>query len=371
MKVCVDIQAAIAQRAGVGRYAQELVQHLPAHAGEDALRLFYFDFQRKGMPFNVPEADCRAVRWIPGRIAQGAWKTLNWPPYSWFSGSADVYHFPNFIRPPLHRGRSVVTVHDVSFLRHPETTEAGNLRYLNARIRQTVQQADAIITDSAFSAGEIEDLLGVSSDRLFPIHLGLPDHTFSPSPAECAQTLLELGLDKPFLLSVGTLEPRKNFSFLIDVFEQLGDLDLDLVIAGMQGWKCEPILDQIRNSPRADHIRYLDYVDDRRLAALYGGAELFVFTSIYEGFGFTPLEAMVAGTPVISSPAGSLGEVLDGAAVLVEGYEAEHWAAQVRDLIGDSSAREDLVERGRAHINRYTWDRTARETWQVYREVAR
>ena len=132
MRVTLDIQAAIAQRAGVGRYTKSLVEHLGPFAGSDELRLFYFDFQRKGVPFPVPGASQHAVRWCPGQFVQKAWKTLNWPPYNWFAGAADVYHFPNFIRPPLKRGKSVVTIHDIAFIRYPQTLEPRNLAYLTA-----------------------------------------------------------------------------------------------------------------------------------------------------------------------------------------------------------------------------------------------
>ena len=121
MKVCVDIQAAIAQRAGVGRYTKSLVEFLGRYAAGDQLQLFYFDFKRKGVPFPVNGVEQRAVRCIPGRFIQGAWKTISWPPFDWFAGPADVYHFPNFIRPPLSRGKSVVTIHDLAIYACPET----------------------------------------------------------------------------------------------------------------------------------------------------------------------------------------------------------------------------------------------------------
>ena len=172
MIVCMDIQAGVGQRAGVGRYTQSLVEHLGPQAGADELRLFYFDFQRRGTPWGTPGARQRAVRWVPGRVVQKAWKTIRWPPFNWFAGAADVYHFPNFIVPPLTRGRAVVTIHDVSFLRFPEAAEEKNRRYLTAQIRDTVARADAIITDSAFSGREIQDLLGVSHARLLEQRLG-------------------------------------------------------------------------------------------------------------------------------------------------------------------------------------------------------
>ena len=127
MRVSIDIQAAIAQRAGVGRYVKSLVEHLGRYKGSDEFRLFYFDFKRKGIPFRTPGAEPYAVRWCPGHIVQKVWKTIHGPPFDWFAGTSDVYHFPNFIRPPLTKGKSVVTIHDIAFLRYPRAVEPRNL----------------------------------------------------------------------------------------------------------------------------------------------------------------------------------------------------------------------------------------------------
>lgn len=369
MKVCVDIQAAVAQRAGVGRYTQSLVEYLGKFVGDNELMLFYFDFKRKGSSPNVPSAYARAVHWCPGRVIQKCWKTIGWPPYDWFAGKADLYHFPNFIRPPLTRGRSIVTIHDVSFLRHPEAAEDRNRRFLTAQISKTVRDVDAIITDTEFSKREICDLLNVSSEKVYSIHLGLSP-ALSPQSGETIKSMrAQLGLPNPYLLMVGTLEPRKNIPFLIDVYEKLAPVGVDLVIAGMRGWKYEPILERMQRSVCAQSIRYLEYVDDNWLPALYSGAELFVFPSLYEGFGFPPLESMACGTPVVASTAGALLEVLDDAAILVDGWDAEQWAGVIKGLLRDARMRAALREKGLVRAKSFNWEETARQTWDVYKRV--
>ena len=369
--VCMDIQAGVAQRAGVGRYVQKLVEHLGKFAAlNDALRLFFFDFQRQGQPLPAAGAELRPCRWLPGRYVQAAWKRLNFPPFDWLAGAADVYHFPNFIIPPLTRGKAVVTIHDVSFLRFPAAAEKRNLAYLTAKIRDTVARADAIITDSVFSGHEIQELLGVPAEKIHPILLGLPSDFCRPATDVMAAARKQLRLERPYLLSVGTLEPRKNYPLLIEAFERLRGFDGDLVIAGMRGWKYEPILERMRDSPKAARIRYLEYVPDEELAALYAAAELFVLPSLYEGFGFTPLEAMACGTPALIAANGSLPEVCGGGAELVTELDAECWAERMDALLGDSSARMALVQRGAAHVHQFRWEDTGRQTWAVYRQVA-
>lgn len=369
MHVCLDIQSAIAQRAGVGRYTRSLVEHLGADAAHDAVRLFYFDFQRRGAPFPAPGMEQRAVRWCPGRLVQGAWKRLRWPPFDWFAGRADVYHFPNFIVPPLTAGRSVVTIHDVSFLRYPQFAEARNLAYLTARMADTVRRADAIITVSRFCAAEIIALLRAPPAKVFPIHSGLPAELAPPPPEAVARLRARRALQRPYLLTVGTLEPRKNLEFLVAAFEHMTAFDGELVIAGMRGWKYETILRRIAASPRAAAIRLLDYVPDADLPALYGGAEAFLFPSLYEGFGFPPLEAMACGTPVVASTGGALAEVLAGGGQLLAEFDPERWAAVTLAVVNDRALRQTWIDKGRRHAAQYRWQETARQTWRVYRQV--
>ncbi|MBA4386405.1 MAG: hypothetical protein C0404_00385 [Verrucomicrobia bacterium] len=370
MRVCIDIQSAVTQRAGVGRYTRELVKYLGPMADADAVSLFYFDFLRRGKPFDAPATTMRSVRWCPGRMAQHMWKSFNWPPFDVFAGPAELYHFPNFVLPPLAKGKSVVTIHDMSFIRYPEYAEEANQKYLAARIKDTAARADAIITISRFSADEIQTFLRVDSARLFPTHLGI-SHAFKAPPPEAVDNLRKrYQLDRPYILTVGTLEPRKNLQFLVDVFDKLDHFDGYLVLAGMPGWKYEPIFERIRLSHRAGNIKWLKYVPDSDLPALYAGAQLFMLTSLYEGFGFPPLESMACGTPVVCSAGGSLSEVVENAAVLVDSFESDRWAELTMKAITDTDFRRTLVSRGIEQSGKYTWEATARKTWEVYRKVA-
>ncbi len=370
MNVCMDIQPAIAQRAGVGRYVKLLAQNLGAlTAGSNTLTLCYFDFTRKASVPAVPNAQYKAIRSCPGRLAQLAWKTIQWPPFNMFSGDADVFHFPNFILPPLSSGKSIATIHDMSFMRFPQFAEQRNCKYLSARILDTVRRASAIITDSGFSAMEIHELLNVPANRIFPIHLGI-DSEFRPqSETQIQSSLAELNITRPYILTLSTIEPRKNIPFLIQIFERLTDFPGDLVISGMPGWQYKPIMDKIKSSPRAANIHYLNYVPDHHLPALYAGAELFLFTSFYEGFGLPPLEAMACNTPVISSATGSLPETLGSAATLLDTFDLDLWVETVRKTLFNSDQRRQMSIQGRKQAAKYSWTETARKTWDVYKKV--
>jgi glycosyltransferase involved in cell wall biosynthesis len=375
MRVCLDIQSAVGRGTGVGRYTRELARGLAAvRDPADRLAMFCFDFHRRGLSWTAPGAELRACRWLPGRFVQKAWKSIGAPPFDLFSGPADVFHFPNFILPPLRRGKSVVTIHDVAFLRMPETIEEKNLAYLTTHIRRTVDRADAILAVSEFTRREIIELLNVPPEKVFAIHSGIEQPSTknqepstkhqepnSSSPALHHSTT-------PFLLSLGTLEPRKNYAFLVDVFERM-KFDGELVIAGGRGWKFEPVLERIARSPKRDRIRLPDYLPDADLERLYRDCALFVLPSRYEGFGFPPLEAMVRGAPVVSAATGSLPEVLGDAAELIAGFDADEWAARLDALVADDTRRRDLAARGSVHAARFTWTETARKTWDLYRHL--
>ncbi len=373
VKVCLDIQPAIAQRAGVGRYTRELAKKLLCLRGDDDISFFCFDFSNMAWRADIPEIlqQVRRFSLVPGRIMQASWRVLKWPPFNQLAGYADVYHFPNFTIPPLRRGRAVVTIHDASFMRHPECAEKANLSHLSKHIRSTVRRADAIITDSTFSADEIVSLLGADPARTHAIPLGV-DKAFAPLPSDQTRPVLErLGITRPYLLTVGTIEPRKNIPFLISLFEALSDFDGMLVLAGMPGWNFDPILTRIRQSRRRDSILWLKYVADEDLPSLYSSAIIFLTASLYEGFGLPPLEAMACGTPVVSSSGGALREIAGPAAVIIENYDVDAWIVAIRTLLYDTSRRRVAIEKGLEYSRKFTWAETARLTWQVYRNLAR
>jgi hypothetical protein len=237
MKVCLDIQAALGQRAGVGRYVRELLWNLGAEAGADELSAFYFDFKRTGLDAAPPGVALRTCRWMPGRVAQAAWKRLGFPPYDWFAGRADLYHFPEF-HPSAAVAREEIRGDDPRRVVPADAGDDGGEepRVASAEIHRTAERADAILTDSHFSAREICELLKVPRKKCSRCGWGCRNSVRRPRGSGGAGAAA-LGLEKPYLLMVGTIEPRKNIPFLVKVYEALKDFDGDLVLAGGLGWK--------------------------------------------------------------------------------------------------------------------------------------
>lgn len=371
MKVCMHIQAAIDQRAGVGRYIHTLVPELAALRGDDILSGFYFDFRRRGSPFPHGMLEEHAFTLLPGALIQQSWKRLGAPAYTRFAPAADVHHFPNFIIPPLPPGpKAVVNIHDCCFIKCPETMEPKNRSYLRKRMSATLRRADKILTISHTMATELREAFDLPADKVRATLLGPPPSLNDLPEDQVDARIKALGIAGPFLLHVGTLEPRKNHQFLFKVFEALKYFDGQLLLCGMKGWQVEPILAALQANGKAERIRHLDYVQDDDLVALYRRAEALIFPSLYEGFGLPPVEAMRQGCPVISSDGGSLAEVVgDGGIVLPLG-DPEQWREAIENVLSSPDRRARLINAGHKKASQFSWRKCAEETWEVYRELA-
>jgi alpha-1,3-rhamnosyl/mannosyltransferase len=292
------------------------------------------------------------------------------PPYTSFMPPADVHHFPNFIIPPLPAGpKAVVNIHDCCFLKCPETMEPKNRSYLRSRMKATVKRADRILTISETMRRELVEAFDLPEERVTATLLGTPPVMADLPEGGESVRLRALGVDGPFLLHVGTLEPRKNHAFLFQVMERLKWFDGKLVLCGMKGWQVEPILEAMAASSCADRIVHLDYVPDEDLVALYRRAEALIFPSLYEGFGLPPVEAMRQGCPVVCSDGGSLPEVVGRAGIVLPLGDPDHWADEIEQLLGNPDLRARILNAGHARAASFSWRRCAEQTWQVYREV--
>lgn len=371
IKVNIDVQSVVGNITGVGKYTKHLVETMDQMSGETNdmdLSMFYFDFKRKGVKIQSEHLRRHAVQWAPGCLFSQSWKYLNFPPYNWLAGSADLYHFPNFIVRPVQKGKCVATIHDLAFIRYPETLESGNLKFLNRSIYETIRRADGIIAVSDYIAGELQQLLNVDPRLIHVIHEGLPPLTQQETTWNTQELRKKFDLPERFLLTVGTIEPRKNHPFLIDIMELLPD-DIHLVIVGGLGWKYEPFLKKLHQSPAAKRIHMPGYITDEALQALYHTADLFVYPTIYEGFGFPPLEAMQRGLPVVSAQVGPLPEVLGDAAAWINGFDAREWKEHITHLLNDHAKRTLMQELGHEQVKQYTWEKTVQQTLHVYRKL--
>jgi glycosyltransferase involved in cell wall biosynthesis len=287
----------------------------------------------------------------------------------------DVLHSPSFILPLAGFGcKQVLTVHDLTAFSNPEwhIPLRGSLPY-RAVVTFSIRRADAVLVPSLHVKETVLELIrGIRPEKVQVVPWGIGPRFREYNKDEILNAVKELDLPEKYILSVGTVEPRKNLSSLIRAYDSLmdhSDRDEHLVFAGSAGWGIEEFLEIISTSRHADKIRYLGYVPGRILPLLYAGARLFVYPSFKEGFGFPPLEAMSTGTPTIASDSSSMSENLASAARLVPPGDVEALAQSMREILSDDALRADLARRGLERAKGFTWKRTAESTKDAYRAV--
>ncbi|MDN3988213.1 glycosyltransferase family 1 protein [Zwartia sp. IMCC34845] len=288
-------------------------------------------------------------------------------------GRYDVYHEPNYL-PLRFSGPTVITVHDLSWIRYPETHPAERVLMMNRYFDKALRQASALITDAEFVRQEIIDTFGVSPEKITAIPLGV-ESIFRPrAESETQDTLRTHGLvHKSYFLTVGTLEPRKNLSLAIRAYGALPDSirkRFPLVVIGMTGWHSTEIERLIAPLQRAGYIRQLGYVTRDDLATIMAGATTLIYPSIYEGFGLPPLEAMASGTPVICSNVSTLPEVVGDTGILIDPNDSEKLRIQLEAITSDQHLCHDLAVRARKRSLSFTWAHCAQQTLNVYKSVA-
>jgi len=284
----------------------------------------------------------------------------------------DLYHEPSFL-PFQFDGPTVITVHDLSPLRYPETHPPARVREVMERLPRAVQGASAIIVDSDFIRTELLQSVTVDPARVTSIHLGVAPEYRPRSAKEIAPALAHYGLShRAYILAVGTLEPRKNVIQAINAHSGLPEKirkRAPLVIAGMKGWLTQELDARIRVAEERGEVRWLGYVPMEDLPPLYSGARLFVYPSIYEGFGLPVLEAMASGIAVITSNRASLPEVAGEAAIMVDPDDREALREAMLRMLEDEQEAKHCSELGLAQAARFTWRACAEKTLAVYRKA--
>jgi len=374
VRIVIDYTPAVFQGAGIGRHTRGLVQALAPLAGGHDVSLLVFGRPPAGK-ISAPAGFSLRVVPIPNRWLTIGWHRLGAPfPVDWLSGSMDLYHASDFVLPPVRRARTLLTVHDVSFLTTPQCAEASLRNFLSGVVPQSVTRADHVLADSESTRRDLIQLLGVPGDKVTVVYPGVePSFCRKDDPVELQRLRVRYGIgDGPFILGVGTLEPRKNWPALIRAWAHLrreNRLPHRLVIAGGTGWLTEGIFEAAEASGLRSEIIFTGFVADADLAALYSTADVFVLPSLYEGFGIPVLEAMACGTPVVCADNSSLPEATGDAALLVDATDEAGIAAAIQGLLENEALRMQLQQRGFEQAQRFTWDAAARTLLNTYERV--
>lgn len=359
-------------KTGVGHYTLELGRGLAEISGGDAFefvapsRILLRDAdERKSLPANL------SVTFRKPNSLRKHWWTIGLPLYIRQS-SFDLFHGTNYNVPLWEACPTVLTIHDLSLFLYPETHEKSRVITGLRRIPVMARVATKIITPSEAVRAEVVEHLGVSSEKV----IAIPEAArvgFRPAPGEASrEARTRFGIEEDFLLYVGTLEPRKNLMLLIRAFEEVlraTKLKPQLVIVGKKGWLVDELFAYVECAGLGDRLLFTNYVSDEDLRALYSSCRMFIYPSIYEGFGLPPLEAMACGAPVITTRIASIMETVGNAARLVATDDVNALARNITELLTDAGARSTLSAAGLERAALFSWAKTARMTMKVYEET--
>lgn len=363
MKIAIDGRALTVIRTGGGYYTYHLLRKL-----KDSDNQFLI-CAHKPLMFGVSSGniDVRIDRFPLGVL----WQHIGLP-HTLKKEAVDLLHSPLFTLPLYLPCPAIITILDLTPILFPELHHWKVRLSLRYTMQSSAQRAKKIIAISRSTCRDIVENLNVSEDRIVVIYPGV-DTSFHPRDSEVQEKIRQkYTKGGKFILNVGTLEPRKNLSFLIDVYNTLMKKfrePLHLVLAGGKGWNYKHIFGKVSELGIEDKVLFTGYVPQDELSHLYNAAEVFVFPSLYEGFGLPLVEAMASGVPVVASSTSSIPEVVGIAGGIIDGWDVEEWADCIYGVLVDGKKREDMKNRGIEQAKKFSWERCAKETLKLYKEV--
>jgi glycosyltransferase involved in cell wall biosynthesis len=373
MRIGIDASPILKERAGVGNYTYQLIKQLSRLDRVNQYVLFYChhqDVRNRVMKLENPNFESKTVR-FPIKIMKMFWASVRRPKVDRWVGKVDLYHSTAFYLNPTSSGKSILTIFDVNFLAMRKFTLWSGRWHFAPKMRDYTRRSHNIITVSESSKREIIKYLNVPDEKISVIYGGYSD-IFKPKADDriSGEVRKKYNIKGNYLLYVGTLEPRKNLLGLIRAYSQSrAKEDFILVLAGGRGWKYENIFKLVRKLKLENRIIFTGYVPENDLPGLYQDASLFVYPSFYEGFGLPPLEAMACGIPVVVSNTTSLPEVVGDAGVYVDPNDIEQIAFSIDTVLSDSELRRNLIQRGVERAKLFSWEKTAKETLELYKQV--
>jgi glycosyltransferase involved in cell wall biosynthesis len=375
LKIFIDAEVLIVPHfSGIGHYTLELLYALDRlidNRPDIQITLgVYFrkikkikgykfrNFKYKRTPFSLRTNNAMKIRGIQ-------------PFYDLLFGK-HIYFFPNYTSWPLLFSKSASVIYDLSFEHFPQYVEPRNQKFLSDNVRKSVERSDAIVTISTNSQNEIIDFYKVNKKKTHIIYPGIDQSTLFRWPeAKIDQAKARYGIHGKYILFVGNIEPRKNLKGLLLAYEKLDKKirnEYSLLLIGARGWLDDEIFDIIQRLRIDGNFiqQPNEYVEDKDRAALYSGASLFVYPSLYEGFGIPPLEAMACGVPTIASNNSSLPEAVGDAAVKVDAESIVELSSAIKKALSDQSLRESLVQKGFKQVEKYSWDKEAAKLLEMF-----
>ena len=377
MIIGIDIRMlARGARTGVEEYTLNLLSRLIPLDKSVHYKLFYNGWRKVDLnPLDYPwlkEKNVELVSYkIPNRLLDLSARFSNYPKIDKLLKGIDVFFSPHIFPAALSKNcPSVITFHDLSFRIHPEFYSfSKNFWHFSVNPKKLAKRATKIITVSESTRDDLVNFYGIKPSKIKVIYSGINcESRITNYESRILKIRKKYNLPEKYILYLGTLEPRKNIVSLIKAFEEfkktynLQPTTYNLVVAGAKGWLYKNIFEAAKNSPVKNDIIFTGFIDDQDKPALYQSAELFVYPSFYEGFGFPPLEAMACGTPVITSDFSSLPEAVGDAALMINPYDVDQLAMAMREILSDENLKNELIEKGFKQVEKFSWQKCARET---------
>ena len=355
MKIAIDTQTILGQPTGFGYYVKNLVESLQKIDSKNKYLLFATD-QAKDLY----------------TMERFLWDQFKFP-FKSSRAKADILHQPCFSVPIFYRGKKVVTVHDIIPVLFPENLPLVSRLFYSKWMTFTYKYTDMIITDSQCTKNDLVKHLKINPEKIRVIYLAVSE-SFKPERSldKLQKTKTKYKTGEKYFIHVGTLEPRKNLLFLVRAYAQAVKRGLkeNLIIVGKKGWYYDDLFSLVKDLKLEKRVIFTGYADDQDIPALYSGATALTFPSVYEGFGFPPLEAMACGTPVITSNTSSLPEVVGEAGILLPPKDEKKWAENMLKLAGNRALSGKLREAGLKQAKNFSWVATAEQTIEVYEKMA-
>jgi len=369
--IALELQPCVKQRSGIGVYTYEIAKRLK---NDDELNYYgtIFNFLGKtDIANDLKEVPFKILinKLMPYGVYRRIWSFIPLSYNRIFNKNSEVYHFFNFIVPPNIKGTVITTIHDMAYKKFPGTLDPKNLKRLEKSIDYSVQRSNYIITISESSKKDILEEFDIPESKILIVS---PSYSIKPSNLNIEDINCKYDINSSYILYVGNLEPRKNIPRLIEAFAELKKLpsfNHKLVIAGGKGWMYNEIFEIIDKLNISSDIVFTGFVSDSEKTALYKYADLFVFPSLYEGFGIPILESMAMGTPVVCSDSSSMPEAGGDAAFYVDPLDVESIANGIKTVISDNDLRQSMINKGYEQIKKFSWDESVRKLKELYKSL--
>ena len=379
MRIAIDISTVLNFGTDIGsaRYILNLVKNLLTIDKENTYILFGRILSDENiwvlenLKKEFPDAcfQTRLFRTTSQKIK--IWDRFSFPPLDLIGLKADVFHFPDYLLAPLISKNTVLTIHDMSFYSVPQFNFDWFVKKYQKIVRENARKAKVIIADSISTKNDIIRHLGIRSDKIFAVHLGAEESFKKLDKANVDKDMLgKMGVHKKFILSVGTIEPRKNYVTLIKTFDQIRKTaDISCVICGKTGWKSEATYAAHQESPFKEDIKFIGSVSDTELLQLYNQAELLFYPSYFEGFGLPVVEAMACGLPVVASNTSSIVELIPDKDLLFDPEDSPGFTEKILAILKDETLKDALSIKSIENARLFRFEKTARQTLQAYQKA--